>query len=414
MLEGNPILGDYPYLRSLGPLEVKSSLEKYFDELEYEEDMPEGSPEEDKGSLSLLDDEQTRKLVSDLRNEVKSLKKKNEESKQKANAAERKALFTANEDTSPVGEGEKCKKLQQEVDRLKNELSKAVAERNFGSGSGLAGIQGITEIDYSELEINEEVGKGGFAMIYKGRWRGTEVAVKKLFDPNVTEAQMEEVRNEILTMATLRHPNITLLMGICRKPPNICIVMEYCKMSLYSLLHLTKTEVPLQTRLKIARDAASAYLFMHASGVVHRDLKSHNILMGENYQVKLCDFGLTRYKSDLNKGSMQYSGTPAYMALEIFQKKGYDEKVDVFAFGTLLWELVARQVPYEGLDPDFIKKKLLEGSILPIPYKCPAEVAGLINDCRSNVPSKRPSFEVILKVLDKVTAHSSSSSTPSS
>jgi len=404
VLDNNPLISDYSYLKSMGPFEIKSSLENYFDELEYEEDIPEGSPEEEeeKDSTSLLDEEQTRKLVADLKNEIKTLKRENEENKQKANAAGRKALFTENTKLNQIDESEACRKLKAEIDRLKNQLSKAMAEKVFGSGAGLDGIQGVIEIDYSELEIYEEIGKGGFAIIYKGKWRGTDVAIKKLFDPNITEAQMEEVRNEILTMATLRHPKITLLLGICRKPPNICIVMEYCKMSLFSLLHLTKIDVPLPVRLRIARDAASAYVFMHASGVVHRDLKSHNILMGDNSQVKLCDFGLTRYKSDLNKGSMQYSGTPAYMALELFQKKGYDEKVDIFAFGTLLWELVTREVPYEGLDPDLIKKKLLEGAALPLPYNCPPEVVTLINDCRSNVPSKRPSFEHILKILEKV------------
>ncbi len=161
-------------------------------------------------------------------------------------------------------------------------------------------------------------------------------------------------------------------------------------------------ELPLSTRLRIARDVASAYMFMHAAGIVHRDLKSHNILLVENYQVRLCDFGLARYKSDLNKGSMQYSGTPAYMALELFQKKSYDERVDIFAFGTLLWELVCRQVPYDGLEPDMIRKKLLESASLPIPYNCPAEVAELITACRSNVPDKRPTFEEIYAVLEKV------------
>ncbi len=139
---------------------------------------------------------------------------------------------------------------------------------------------------------------------------------------------------------------------------------------------------------------------MHAAGIVHRDLKSHNILLGDNYQIKLCDFGLAKYKCDLNKGTMQYSGTPAYMAPELFYKKSYDETVDVFAFGTLLWELVSRQVPYEGLEPDQIRGKLT--TPLPIPYNCPAEVAKLIPACRAAAPDKRPSFPEILDVLTRL------------
>ena len=405
-LEKNPIVTEYPYLKKVTAIDIKSSLEKYFGELEYEE--PQES-EETKEDLSGMNEEQLKKMVSELKVEVKSLKSQHDTSRPKTAAVgkgeQKKELFAVDTGKELEAEKAKSKKLEGQLDALKNQLTKVMAEKVLGSGTTLEGIQGVNEIDYTELKIEEEIGKGGFATIYKGKWRGTTVAIKRLFDPNVTESQMEEVRNEILTMATLRHPKITLLLGICRKPPNICIVMECCKISLFSLLHKSSVDLPLAQRLRIARDIANAYSFMHASGVVHRDLKSHNILLMEGNQVKLCDFGLTRYKADLNKGSMQYSGTPAYMALELFQKKGYDETVDVFAFGTLLWELVSRQVPYEGLDPDLIKKKLLEGGALAIPYNCPAEVAALINSCRSNVPDKRPSFEQILEVLEKAAAN---------
>lgn len=66
-------------------------------------------------------------------------------------------------------------------------------------------------------------------------------------------------------------------------------------------------------------------------------------------KVKLCDFGLAKKLSDLNRGLSQFSGTPAYMAPEVFQKRGYDHKVDVFAFGSILWEIYAREVPFDGL-----------------------------------------------------------------
>jgi len=75
-------------------------------------------------------------------------------------------------------------------------------------------------------------------------WRGSEVAVKKIFDPNITTELLEEVHNEISVIATLRHPNIVLLMGVVTKPPNLCIIMEFLhKGSLFNLLHKSKTEV---------------------------------------------------------------------------------------------------------------------------------------------------------------------------
>lgn len=158
----------------------------------------------------------------------------------------------------------------------------------------------------------------------------------------------------------------------------------------------------MNSRLKICKEIASGYLFMHEAGIVHRDLKSHNILLTDNHQIKLCDFGLAKFKCDLNKGTMQYSGTPAYMAPEMFQKRSYDEKIDVFAFGTLLWEIISRQVPFDGLEPDQIKKKLATPGNLPLPYNCPAEIGNLIISCRSNAPEKRPSFSQICEILDKL------------
>lgn len=79
---------------------------------------------------------------------------------------------------------------------------------------------------------------------------------------------------------------------------------------------------------------------MHSAGIVHRDIKSHNVLIDENLNVKICDFGLAKFKADIGKGSMQFAGTPNYMAPELFQKKQYDQAVDVFAFGTLMWEIL--------------------------------------------------------------------------
>lgn len=80
--------------------------------------------------------------------------------------------------------------------------------------------------------------KGGFSMVHKGNCRGLEVAIKKIFNPNITQEVMEELNNEVNMLATLRHPNIVLLVGIVSKPPNLCIITEYLqKGDLFNLLH---------------------------------------------------------------------------------------------------------------------------------------------------------------------------------
>jgi serine/threonine protein kinase len=82
---------------------------------------------------------------------------------------------------------------------------------------------------------------GGFSIVHRGEFRGTEVAIKKIFDPNITDELMDDLSNEISFLSRLRHANIVLLMGIVSKPPNLCIVTEYLPCgSLYDFLHKTK------------------------------------------------------------------------------------------------------------------------------------------------------------------------------
>lgn len=96
----------------------------------------------------------------------------------------------------------------------------------------------------------------------------------------------------------LRHPNIALIMGVVPTIPNIVIVFEHVHGSLFNLLHVQKNSVDLSMpqRIRIARDAARAYLYMHSMEIVHRDIKSQNILIDQNLQVKVCDFGLAKFK----------------------------------------------------------------------------------------------------------------------
>lgn len=141
-------------------------------------------------------------------------------------------------------------------------------------------------------------------------------------------------------LAKYRHPNIVLLIGISSIPPNLTIVTEYVKSgSLYDLIHKRKVKLSAQDRRKIVRQILDSINYLHQHEIVHRDIKSHNFLVYENYIVKLCDFGLARSKDKLHQGPMQFSGTPAYMAQQMFQKKAYDEMVDIFALGTLLFEI---------------------------------------------------------------------------
>lgn len=164
---------------------------------------------------------------------------------------------------------------------------------------------------------------------------------------------------------------------------------------------------------------------MHALGIAHRDIKSHNVLIDSHMNVKVCDFGLAKFvvsqtftslfsvnifyntiyvllQADIGKGAMQYAGTPTYMAPELFMKRVYDQSVDVFAYGCLLWEIICREVPNDGLDPEDIAQKVIKGEKLKEHAIASVDIrlADLVESCRSVEPQKRPNFKVIVETLD--------------
>lgn len=160
-------------------------------------------------------------------------------------------------------------------------------------------VPGVREISLDDLVIGEQIGQGGFSVIHKGFLNGTPVAIKKIFDPSITDDLLAEIQNEIIMQAILRHPNICLLMGVMPKIPNIVLVFEHVNQgSLFNLLHMKKTQVSLDfgQRIKMALDTARVFQYMHNLGIVHRDVKSHNVLIDHNMEVKVCDFGLARFK----------------------------------------------------------------------------------------------------------------------
>ena len=152
-----------------------------------------------------------------------------------------------------------------------------------------------------DIELGEKIGQGGFSVIHKGKLNGSTVAIKKIFDPRLTDELLQEIQNEIVMLGILRHPNICILMGVIPKIPDIYIVFEHVTGSLFDMLHMKKgqIDIPIDKRVRIARDTAIVFEYMHHLGIVHRDIKSHNVLIDDNFTVKVCDFGLAKFNVSL-------------------------------------------------------------------------------------------------------------------
>ena len=292
-------------------------------------------------------------------------------------------------------EKRKVTKLETELNKLKNMK---------GNVNSKQLLQFVNIIPYSSLGLGKKIGQGGFSEIYESQWLGVPVAVKVIFDPKITEELKEEFNNEIEKLFILRHPYIIQLYGITDKDKSqkLAVITELApKGSLFDYLHKnpkTKNNLSLEFKNKISKQLICTMAYIHSRGFVHRDLKTQNILLDKNLDMKMCDFGLTKLKSELNSGSGQFAGTPCYMAPELFDRKYYDEKVDVFAFGTVLWEIYSQKIPYINCDSAEIKQKVTKGEELYCSSIIPKQIVSLIHKCRSVKPADRPSFEQIEKM----------------
>ncbi len=223
------------------------------------------------------------------------------------------------------------------------------------------------EIEYNDLELKDIVSGGGFCVMYRGLYlKYINVAIKRIFDPKLTDKLKEEFYNEVRILSLLRHQNIVQLIGAVFKPPSLCIVTEYMKRgSLFHVLHQSNITLDLNRKLKITKDITNGLYFIHYQQIIHRDIKSYNVLVDEYLNCKICDFGMALFiKNIQNENSKHlelYSGTPQYMAMELLDQSGIPSyKSDIYAYGILLWEIWSRNVPYDGLDISMIKKKVLE------------------------------------------------------
>ncbi|ETV95675.1 TKL protein kinase, variant [Aphanomyces invadans] len=204
--------------------------------------------------------------------------------------------------------------------------------------------------------------------------------------------------DELLVMSKLVHPNVVEFIGACIEPPNLCFVMELCSMSLYDQLHGTNEPISVSALVKMATSIASAMQYLHSltPAIVHRDLKSQNVLLDATGTVKLCDFGLVCTKEGT-------AGTPAYMPPELLAGKPFSKAVDVHMFGMLLWEMFARDIPFRGYAVDDIQRKVLHGDRPSIPtIDCPPSCQDLMRQCWSAEPSHRPTFDAIHRMLSAV------------
>jgi len=258
------------------------------------------------------------------------------------------------------------------------------------------------KIDVKDLVFKTRVGKGNFGEVYDGDYLGTRVAIKKLYFVN-DEMMQKYIEREMDTLTNLAHPNIVQFMGLCIELEDIYIVTEFVPGGdLRAILKDDHADIPWDVRVDIAKQLAAAMNYLHSRNIIHRDLKSHNLLVGDGWKIKVCDFGLARPVDKQGKKEetqlMTIVGTNEWMAPEVMLGLEYDHKCDVFSYAMVLYELITRDKPPQRVVRDQFGFPDMEHKS-SIPSETPEELWNLLVECAERDAQNRPEFKDVIRKI---------------
>jgi serine/threonine protein kinase len=265
-------------------------------------------------------------------------------------------------------------------------------------------------------EVLEYIDRGISGRVERGLYKNSIQAAIKIieFNENTKIDDRLTIIKELYLLANFHQLNIPLFHGYSIDEKNIYFIMELCEGgSLEKTLYNTNIPLTIKQRLKFIKDSADAVSYIHSKNIIHRDIKSLNILLSRRIKdekslpdAKLCDFGVSK---DLNLQASVISGvgTILWMAPEILSAIPYDYKADIYSFGVFMWEIFSRKIPYsymKNIALESISAKVSIGKLkLDLSYCCPDtpnEIKTIIEKCLNYEPNLRPSMSEIRRCVD--------------
>lgn len=279
--------------------------------------------------------------------------------------------------------------------------------------------KGLQTIKNDDLEEIRELGSGTYGAVYHGKWRGCDVAIKRIKAscfagrPSERERLIADFWKEAQILSSLHHPNVVSFYGVVRDGPDgsLATVTEFMiNGSLKQFLRKKDRTIDRRKRVILAMDAAFGMEYLHGKNIVHFDLKCENLLVNmRDPQRPICkigDLGLSKVKQHtLVSGGVR--GTLPWMAPELLSGKSnmVSEKIDVYSFGIVMWELLTGEEPYSDMRAAAIIGGIVNNSLRPqIPSWCDPEWKSLMENCWASEPADRPSFTEISQRLRKMAA----------
>ncbi|ETV93345.1 TKL protein kinase [Aphanomyces invadans] len=263
-------------------------------------------------------------------------------------------------------------------------------------------------LNSSNLHLIQRIASGGFGSVWLGKYDQNDVAVKLLASGRIkTQDSMQRFINEVKLLARLQHPNVVEFIGACwQSLDTVHLVVEYMNMGDLKD-HLDRhATMPWQHKLQCAVDVAEGLSYLHHLEVIHRDLKSRNVLMDSHKPCKLSDFGISR--KVVSTTMSQEVGTFLWAAPEALNGSQLTVAADIYSFGMILSELDTHRVPFDGLATEYgdvlvpmaIVMKVMEGELQVQPSPgCPLPIALIMKACTQHDPKLRPTANELLDTL---------------
>uniref|UniRef100_A0A803NEE8 non-specific serine/threonine protein kinase n=1 Tax=Chenopodium quinoa TaxID=63459 RepID=A0A803NEE8_CHEQI len=296
-------------------------------------------------------------------------------------------------------------------------------ENNDGSNS-----RAEWEIDPSKLLIKSVIARGTFGTVHRGVYDGQDVAVKLLDwgeEGHRSELELSQLRSafaqEVAVWHKLEHPNVTKFIGATMgssdltiqtenghigMPRNVCcVVVEYLPGGALKnfLIKNRRRKLAFKVVVQLSLDLARGLSYLHTMKIVHRDVKTENMLLDKQRNLKIADFGVARVEASNPHDMTGETGTLGYMAPEVLNGHAYNRKCDVYSFGICLWEIYCCEMPYPDLSFSEVTSAVVRQNLRPeIPRCCPSSLAHVMKRCWDANPDKRPEMDEVVTMLEAI------------
>ncbi|KAF5782438.1 putative dual-specificity kinase TKL-Pl-4 family [Helianthus annuus] len=288
------------------------------------------------------------------------------------------------------------------------------------------------EIDLAKLDIRNVIAHGTYGTVYRGVYDGQDVAVKVLDwgeDGLATVAETANLRTsfrqEVAVWHKLDHPNVTKFVGASMGTSDLkiplnnasnsghnslpsracCVVVEYLPGGTLKkyLIRNSRKKLSFKVVVQLALDLSRGLSYLHSKKIVHRDVKTENMLLDSNRTLKIADFGVARVEAQNPRDMTGETGTLGYMAPEVLDGKPYNRKCDVYSFGICLWEIYCCDMPYADLSFAEVSSAVVRQNLRPdIPKCCPSSFANILRKCWDANPDKRPEMDEVVRLLEAI------------